>query len=336
MTTSFRSASILTLLLLLAGCDDGYSAFTRDGSVQDGGADASEPGPIAESCGVPVDPISESTRSIVIDTAPLGEPAPSLCGQAPVAHRAYVAIDATAGSVWHAHVASTDAAGEPSLALLDTACDSRDCVAESSHCDGASDEHFTFSPNADGRYWLALDEASAAGAHYSLDVIEDHCGDAVDEHGEACDDGNLLDEDGCDRRCRVELSSLRTAETEPNDDRFEANTLLLDGGALTIGGSIAGPGACTYSDTFAVATGAGGLRVRVESTEGACGAASGAQLRLVVTDATGSMLADESFDLGACLEHELADLPAGEVFVALSPPAPADVPLAYRLTVEEL
>jgi cysteine-rich repeat protein len=77
------------------------------------------------------------------------------------------------------------------------------------------------------------------------------CGNKVIETGEQCDDGNTMPGDGCDDKCRVELSASRLTESEPNDDFTGANVVMLNSTtpALTVHGHLGGR--CDF-DTFAI------------------------------------------------------------------------------------
>lgn len=104
-------------------------------------------------------------------------------------------------------------------------CGSASCAAVSSACDGLGDEHVGLVLPSDGLWYVGVDDAALGGGLYTLSATRSICGDRVEAHGEGCDDGNLAGGDGCDARCRVELSVARTNELEPNDDRMSANAL---------------------------------------------------------------------------------------------------------------
>jgi cysteine-rich repeat protein len=81
-----------------------------------------------------------------------------------------------------------------------------------------------------GRYYMQLryftDQGSAPPAfHYHLNLIDavPRCGNDVRERGEACDDGNLVDGDGCSSTCGAEAFF---DESEPNDDGTTARNQL--------------------------------------------------------------------------------------------------------------
>lgn len=324
---------LLATAFVLATCDP-YPAFTRE----DGGRGAydspppthgdSGPLPAAPRCGEETRVIVGTTRDIHVDTRVA--PGETFCG-ATHGPAVYVAIDAVAGDYYHTHLSSVDPEARPGLALT-LSCDFRSCMAESNHCSDSGDEHFGFVAEASGRYWLAIYDEAPAGGTYILEVYRPVCGDGTREHGEACDDGNALDGDGCDRRCRAELSAARAHELEPNENRFEANALRLDGGALTVTGSLGGPGACAYPDVFALAHPGGAVRVAV-GPHAACGDPSGASARVRLTNAAGVVVAEADGDVGACIDVELSAVPAGELFVELSSGETA-IPIEYALRVE--
>ena len=343
-----KSTLVCALLLVggLGGCDNNYIAFTLDGGdagsdagAHDAGEDAGPvvaPTTVVTQCGDPlVSAITGTTTDIEVETSGAAMDSAALCGEPAGTQHVFMAIDALAGEAWHVHLSALDASGRPRMGLLTEACDPNDCVAEASFCEGGSDEHFSFEAHRDGRYWVTMNDAMTGGGRYRAAVYRLACGDGVEAHGEACDDGNLLSGDGCDHRCRVELSTLRTHEFEPNDNRVGANALLLEGGALTITGTIAGLGACAYPDVFTLAHSGGDLRVSIEPQDGTCDSSSDAPVRvrvLTADDATNLMF---DADLTDCASGDLSFLGAGEYSVEISA-GERDVPLDYRLTVETL
>ncbi len=112
------------------------------------------------------------------------------------------------------------------------------------------------------------------------------CGDTILQGGEQCDDGNVLDGDGCSAGCQVE--TIFTLETEPNDTTAQASTKPAASpgfaGALPTGSDV---------DTFAVEVTVAGASVRAETMDllgtGVCPA--NADTALYFYDASGSELA---------------------------------------------
>lgn len=335
------------LLAGLAGCDDNYIAFTPDGGH--GGTDSGphdaggndgapfEPPTVVAQCGEPVvRAITETATNIEVETSGAAMDSAALCGKPAGTQHVFVAIDAEPGEVWHVHLTGIDGAGGlPRMALITEACDLDDCAAEASFCEGGGDEHFTFEADSDRRYWVAVNDAMTGGGRYRADVFRLVCGDGTQAHGEACDDGNRVAGDGCDRDCRVELSTLRDAEVEPNDNRFEANALVLDGGALSVTGTIGGASACAYPDVFTLAAPGGDLRVSIGPQDGTCDSSSDAPVRVRVLTAEGATNLMFDADLTDCASEDLTLLGPSVYSVEVSTGERA-VPLAYRLTVETL
>ncbi len=330
------------LLFGLARCDDSYPALTKDdggtSNTSDGGSDPT-PSSVVAHCGdLSGVPITQTTRGLRVDTADNLATVRTACGSlvlTSTATQAFIRIDALAGELWHVHVSSSDAEAAPRLAILNAACDERTCEAESDFCSGTGDEHTSFEAEGNGTYWVVITDTTGGGS-FVVDLIRTTCGDGTKEHGEACDDGNLVDGDGCDRSCRVELAAVNPLEREGNDNRFEANALVLDGSSLSVAGSIGGAGACTYPDVFAISHPGGGLRVHADpATDGGCNATTEAPIRVRVMDAGGQVVAEESVDLTDCASLEVSDLAAGTYYIELSTPERPD-PLAYMLTAEIL
>jgi cysteine-rich repeat protein len=153
-------------------------------------------------------------------------------------------IEARAGQRWHFHL---DASPGQNLAVVALAnnCDSRNCVA-ADVCRTSESEHFTFIPEVAGTYAVMVEGIdTSVDADLKLLAISPVCGDRDPQHGEVCDDGNLVNGDGCDNACRQELRTQTSEEKEPNDDNFLANVLVparLDQ-PIVVRGKIAG-GAC--------------------------------------------------------------------------------------------
>lgn len=311
------------LVLGLTACDGSYPALSRDSGVRDGSLD----GDTSECPSTATVTIAETTRDVRVTPSASG--LASLCDPGgPTGARAYLALDARAGEHWHVH-ASASATAELRLAVLAASCDPGACLELSSFCSGGGDEHLDFVADASGRYWIVLEDEASTGTELRVDAIRTVCGDGTAEHGEACDDGNTVSGDGCDRRCRRELLDF---EVEPNDTPIAANVLRPVGGSATISGNLAGPGACTYPDVFAVAQ-TGTLRVRVQPTNRECVETSSEPLRVVVRSAAGNVLRAEQLDLTSCTPLELTELTPGEVQIELSS-AERFLTLEYDLTVE--
>ncbi|MBI2375903.1 MAG: DUF4215 domain-containing protein [Deltaproteobacteria bacterium] len=109
---------------------------------------------------------------------------------------------------------------------------------------------------AAGTYFVAvLNEGTVAGdIGVDATFTQPGCGNGIIEAltGESCDDGNLVDGDGCSAACAFEGFS----ETEPNDDPWDLvapsfnETGLVDAGTITISGVI--PAGSEERDYFMV------------------------------------------------------------------------------------
>ena len=81
----------------------------------------------------------------------------------------------------------------------------------------------TYNPRAGNYYAKAFRKDIGPGAHRhicraittSTFNIPPRCGNGWDEAGEACDDGNLVNGDGCSASCQVEGLSAQLAAKEP-------------------------------------------------------------------------------------------------------------------------
>jgi len=89
-----------------------------------------------------------------------------------------------------------------------------------------------------GTYYLSVEEGgnNAVSQPYLLKVQVNPpgCGDHILQAGESCDDGNTLDNDGCDSMCQIEGDFC--SESEPNDNFLQASPITTcDGGTGSIG-----------------------------------------------------------------------------------------------------
>lgn len=136
---------------------------------------------------------------------------------------------------WRIVAVPTDA----DIALyINDECDASDCLIGRNRCGFGLPESFAFvAPTAqnvesameDRLFSLALDTLTPDFAGTVSVTMARPLADGQADIGEACDDGNLVDGDGCDLEQRVELFvesiGSRTSEIEPNDDYHLANRL---------------------------------------------------------------------------------------------------------------
>ena len=83
-------------------------------------------------------------------------------------------------------------------------------------------------------YWIILVQDQDRGATQiespsanTQNNAENYCGDGILYAGEECDDGNLVDGDGCSATCEIEVQPLPLPESEPQSpaDQPQVETL---------------------------------------------------------------------------------------------------------------
>jgi cysteine-rich repeat protein len=246
----------------------------------------------------------------------------------------FISIVASAGERWHIE-AEPRSDFDVALYVLPS-CDALTCDTLVDRCGPGLGERFSFRPRAAGEYLLGIDGRGAAG-DVDLYVVRSQCGNGVVERGEACDDGNLDDRDGCDSDCRAELSSGER-EQEPNDRAETANAIVGGRRPTRLAGSLGGP--CD-ADSFVVDVPEGGAITAVLGT-GAGGACADDHpvVELALVDlATGLVrgFGTSGRDGGACPSLERGDginedLPAGRYQLLLTT-ASGIAPFDYLLQV---
>lgn len=334
-TTGSRVAWIA--LAVLGGCNVVSPEHLNELRGRDGGQDETDGGgfpPLDETClGPGVTPrmlVRDTTTRIMVDTTSYSNDNSSACGADTRGNDAFVAIDVQAGSIWHFHLTAITPDRQPMLYFAKAgSCDARECEYVSTACTGPGDEHFAFEASESGTWYVGIDDSATGGGVYRLDAYNPSCGDGVEMHGEACDDGNMEGGDGCDRKCRVELSTLRTGEDEPNDNRVEANAILFPpSNELEITGTIGGPAACTYSDVFATTVpDMGNVEVTVLADSSHCPS----PFSLVLEDSRGAVVVENRVDENGCPMIETPDLPGGEYFVRVRITEELENAAPYRL-----
>ncbi len=183
----------------------------------------------------------------------------------------FVRLVAAAGERWHVEVEPEDEDLDVAIYMLPT-CDALSCELLVDRCRGGFAEDFTFVAETAGDYFIGIDTAAGAG-ELELLVLRTQCGDALVEHGESCDDGNLQDGDGCDWNCRIEMEDIADSEVEPNNWHTSANVIRFAGpgtGTTRISGSLGGP--CD-TDHYAIEVppGASVYAAMFDGGEQACG-----------------------------------------------------------------
>jgi cysteine-rich repeat protein len=259
----------------------------------------------------------DTQMNIAVDTTGYLSDNSSACGAETPGADVFLGVRVQAGEFWHFHLAAMTPGLLPMLYLTRT-CDARDCEYVSAACSGGQDEHFAFIADAPGLWYIGIDDSMTGGGRYSLSAYRPDCGNNEEEHGEGCDDGNATDGDGCDRRCRTELSETSTMEQEPNDNTVEANALRMPvSNVLDVTGNIGGPGACTYADVFAVSVPANGdVNVDALNTDGtACTSSALTPFRFALESSSRTIVESGSTDANGCAVVRATNLAEGTYFV---------------------
>jgi cysteine-rich repeat protein len=136
------------------------------------------------------------------------------------------------------------------LALwLTRACDTNAFVRRNQRCPVGAGETMWWQTNEPGAFFLGFDSKDYDQSMYSpqveLTVVYPRFGDGVLDPGETCDDGNLVDGDGCTHDGLTELTAPGgnpTQEVEPNNHPTAGNVVVLPAGEMIqivgfIGGS---------------------------------------------------------------------------------------------------
>ncbi len=336
LALTFGSGCVVVNSDHLNSLRDGGSNTNPDGQVTP--VDAGGP-QFDDSCGstMPRRTLRGTTRGITIDTREgYRSTVSQACGATTPGNDAFIAVEVAAGEYWHFHLSTPDTTRRPILFLTPaSSCDTRTCEFVSEACSGSGDEHFAFRANSPGRWFIGIDDGETGGGEYTLEAFRPVCGMNGLEHGEGCDDGNNVDGDGCDRRCRRELSELQSVEVEPNDNNAEANALRLTAGnELQITGIIGGRGACTYADVFAISVLTSGQDLEVDALmpDGSpCASRALTPYQLALRGADGIDVSTNMQDSNGCSVVRAVNLDAGEYFVRVTIPEERENPADYRL-----
>jgi cysteine-rich repeat protein len=325
-----------------AGTRPDAGSLPDAGPLEDGGTPTPD-----DRCGEaePSFVLARSETNLRIDTTGSADDIAQVCGAPMSGDDAFITVDVQAGEYWHFHLradpADVGSASRDVAAYLLSApagaCDARACPHFSDSCSGVGDEHFGFVADEPGRLYFGVDSPTAGGAVYLLDVLRPTCGENGREHGEACDDDNRDDGDGCTSRCTRELTEAIPNEVEPNDNAFEANAIVLPAsGELTVHGNIGGSGACRYSDVFSVEVPAG-AHFEVDALSQAAAPCDDAALtdgfELALFNVAGQEIVAPTVDLNGCAIVRSDALTAGRYFVHVMLPEELETIRAYRLRV---
>jgi cysteine-rich repeat protein len=136
-------------------------------------------------------------------------------------------------------VAALPACGEPRPAAMDEAT----TEAGSS---GTSDTSSRTGSDGDPTTSTGLADSSESSAAADSSTGDPGCGDAIVDVGEACDDGNLADGDGCNRDCVVSGTLLWTVTYDGPahlEDRGRSVAIGSDGHVVAVGTRLGGSSA---------------------------------------------------------------------------------------------
>jgi cysteine-rich repeat protein len=214
-----------SLSVLAAGCDI-YDIGPALAALDAGDDSTLEPGDQCSDESVPTVESRADARTIVLDD--LADDTRSLTGCDATGidgPDGFVRLSAVAEQRWSILAEPLDPSADLVLYVMPT-CDPGSCTALLDRCGAGIPESFVFQAAREGQYLLGIDTRAGAGT-VSTTLLSTRCGDRKRELGEGCDDGNLMDGDGCDRECRLEISSDMHREIEPNNWPTEANVLPL-------------------------------------------------------------------------------------------------------------
>lgn len=342
----------LTVSVLGAGCFVVENGPLNELTIRDdAGVDSGSSVMVAEACGSPSYVITSSQTFSIDTTGRTNDVSPS-CASSP-GPDAFLQVDVQSGQYWHFHLRPSGTGAQmrdPVLHVFpigaNNVCNTMACsgiagVATSRNvCGVGGEEHFGVQFPSSGRFAIAIDEADGAspGGRFELNAFQPICGQFGQEHGEGCDDNNTTDGDGCDHRCRVELTTGQ-GETESNEDRFWANVLMMNsaGGSFDVTGIFAGS-ACDV-DAFSVQADAGRtIKVQLFPNPGTqCFSTTTLPVKLEVRTPAGALATNGNtvVDDGGCATiNATVGATGGEFIVLMDRPAGQSPDLSYRLHID--
>ncbi len=189
-----------------------------------------------------------------------------------------------------------------------------------------------------GTYFIRVEESgnNAISPAYAvlIDVLPPGCGDGVLQVGEACDDANLLPNDGCDPTCQLEGAC---SEAEPNNNQATANPL---GVCSAIVGQVNPVGDLDY---VAVSVTVPGSSIRAEITDipGGASCPTGFDSLLRLYDSSAVQLGsddDDGFNACSIIDPQVdlfaRNLPVGTYYLAAEEFGNNATSPQYKLNVE--
>lgn len=338
--------TILTLVVVASACGERHGTDTDAGA--DASVDATDAGPpdsgpsnpaAVDDCGDPdIFVIATTTTGIRVDTRSLSNLwAPDCSGNAALGNEGFFALDVVEGEYWHIHLQPDPSAPgfsgrDPSLYRLEV-CDVRVCDDFSDRCDGPVGEDRALVAAGTRRWFIGIDDRNPGGGQYLLDVIRPSCGANGMEHGEACDDGNTIDGDGCDHRCRSELTGASPSERLPNSTPVEANVLLMPASnELIVSGDIGGSDCLPDYFAVTVPEGASLDVTALDASELACIDATTARFNIELLNTDLTRLGGRR-DINGCPLIDETGLPAAEYLIRLVGVPGEDRPELYAIQV---
>lgn len=231
--------------------------------VQDAGVDSGTVGPaVRDFCNgaVPLSVSSETASEVSFDD--FSDTVGSLQGCSVTGLTGpdmFLRFDTSVNERWRISVEPLDNADV--LAHVSNSCLTTQCRVAEDVCGAGFPEDFIFKSPAAGIYSLGIDAVSGGG-RVRVRIENTFCGNGDAQVGKACDDGNVVNGDGCSDECLLELRPndlvANPQEREPNERPLEANIVLLpegEGGVTETTGTVRIPGriggACDR-DVFAV------------------------------------------------------------------------------------
>jgi cysteine-rich repeat protein len=319
-----------TLSAACAVCGNGVvqgSEQCDDGNLVDG--DGCSATCLVEGVTQEVEPNNTSAQA-----TPLGAPDTVGAGSIVGSDVDFFSVDLTAGTV--IEFQTSDAGGLGSCNIIDTQFNLFDVDGISSIAvdDDSGPENCSlllFTVPTSGTYFLRVNSLGNSNIPTylvfvtGLDLV---CGNNIVEIGEQCDDGNLVDGDGCSSVCSLEIT---VQEVEPNNTSAQATAL---GAPNTIGaGSLAGADV----DFFSVNLTAGSI-IEFQTTDiGGLGSCNNTDTLLDLFNVNGvSLLAsDDDSGVDRCSRLLFTVPVSGTFFLRVSAFLGANIP-AYLLFVTNL
>jgi len=340
---AYRFSLALTGMFVFFGsvaCDvyDIEPALEAERKKADGGAKSEHLVDVCTEGEVPVH--TEEIPKSILDLDDFGNDYKNLVGCAVTdlsGPDAFYAIKVAAGERWHMKVEPESSSVDTVLYLM-SVCEPSSCSRVVDVCGPGFEEEVSIDFTRAETFYVGID-TRGGGGEVEFYALKPKCGDGLASHGEACDDGNIVGGDGCDAKCRVELTDASPAEVEPNRDSSEGNTLLPGAdGAITVTGNLGGP--CDEDHYLIEVPEGGSLIVTMLTALGkACPNPTGAEL-LLLDSSTNVLLGkgEGGGAGGACPGIDAAfaeNLKAGTYQLLLRAPRDTE-PFSYSLKVQSV